>query len=278
MPGCRMNTNTRENKVFGMLVDEVVGDHGFVTWTYCNWGQRRMALNWWRHLERVAPDLRPLIFCLDAKTEEDLQRKGARTGSIRLAYEVSEAALPFRRSAAWSKLTLVKILLVHHLAAAGVRQFYSDTDIVAWRDPAALLLEHLNRHEIVFQNEHDDAICSGIILARPCQSVLRLFDLQAEGLPAYQSNRPGYGDQTFIKRRVAAMGDGLDWALLPKPQFPTGKLWYPSRAHYRETALLVHYNWKDEIGPKIAEMRQDGMWLAGEPQGKGEGTSSGQVR
>ena len=250
--------------MFDQDKEDMVGARGFVSWTYCNWAQRDFALNWYRHLIEQAADLRPLIFCVDDATQDYLTAAGARTASIKLGFKIREKEVGFRSSVAWARLMLVKVLLTHAMAKAGLPQFYCDTDVVARRDPIDAVLRAVDGHDIAFQDDYNGAICAGLFFAQPSEGVCRLFDVGAQGLPPYELNDPAFSDQIFLTQRLEMLGQSLSVALLPREVFPTGKVWFPQREALADRALMVHYNWQFGSHNKIAKMKLDNAWLSDE--------------
>jgi hypothetical protein len=239
---------------------EFAGLGNIVTWTFCNWGQRQMALNWWRHMEEQVPDAKPHVVCLDLESESYLRTYGVRTNRAITPHTVSRDNLEFRRSIAWTRITVMKILISWEILNAGHTAFYSDTDVVVRRDPRGSLMKMIHDSEILFQINHFKRICSGIYFARSTPQTLRLFDLDSPGLPQYQHTNPQYGDQTFIEDRIAVMGQDLHWSFLPAAGFPNGVIWYNNRKSLRHQAEMIHFNCLVGTAEKIKEMIADGVW------------------
>lgn len=235
---------------------------GVLYWSYCNYGHRDLARNWYAHFSASNPDLRPLVFVLDQRTGQYLESYGVRNVLFQSALSYSDHAIPYRSERGWTNLVAIKLEITRTLLLQGMSCFYTDTDVVILGNVKELINELVMTRDITFQENHRGSLCSGVFFANPAPSTIELIGNECLDRGEPLTNKGYHGDQSYLTERARKFSETLALGYFPKQEAPNGKTWYAMRlTRGRLLPLLIHYNCVIGNESKIAQMQIDGHWL-----------------
>ena len=157
-----------------------------------------------------------------------------------------------------------KLDLVLSYLQEGKTVFFADVDIVFLKNPLPILISFFEADvDAVFQSsgrKHSSRVNTGFFMVRPTKEAIALFDVsnwRPENKCLSEINDQEYInlklESEFVRRFV--------YKTLPLGQFPTGNVWFESRADAAPT--MVHYNYMKGVKKKIDRMKTYNHWFVG---------------
>ena len=230
-----------------------------VFFTITNMGYMDYTKNMLSSLNKFSIDKKILIVCLDKISHDYFKTNEYSTYFIDLDLkEFSHFG-----SEAFSKCCYVKIYMIYKIITMNYNAFYTDGDIVFFKNPIEdLILLKDDQADVWIQNDtlldnSYDNVCAGFLYVTSNDKTKKLFNTDIpEFEQRYDQCKKANNDQTYINLYIKPH---INIRLFPLYKYPNGNYFFKYHKFIMDSLVMVHFNWI--IGnDKKEQMKKYNMW------------------
>lgn len=232
--------------------------------TLTNSGYLLYTLNMLKSLKPFQLDTKILIVCIDTRAAKVLKKLGYNTFCIEdLAQQKELGKFSPWNTKGYDKICYLKLELIYQILSLDKNILLIDGDLVFLKDPRPDINIWINEKPSVFiqndslENENTTNMCTGYMLIKTSEKMIKLYDCVSEaGRKKYLECAFDNNDQSYFNKFVKPF---CTFQAIPLQKYPNGLAFY-NNSSYRDTAILIHFNWVHGH-MKMAKIKEYKLWL-----------------